>query len=54
MAYVCICNPTTDKEIIKACQKVSSENELKVKLNICQNCKSCFEEINKIYNQNKK
>lgn len=51
---VCICNPTSDTEIIKACKKVNSESELKNVLNICQCCKSCSEEIHDLYNRNKK
>ena len=52
---VCICNPTSDSEIIKLCKSglIKSESDLKDKLKICQNCKSCLEEIHKIYMQYK-
>lgn len=48
--YICMCTPTTDKEIKIACRSVKSEEELKNKLNICKNCKSCEKEINILYN----
>lgn len=47
--YICLCNPTTDSEIEEACTQVSSSEELKNKLRICQCCKSCSEEIDSIY-----
>lgn len=47
--YVCMCTPTTDKEIKAACSSVKSEEELKNKLNICKGCKSCEEEISDLY-----
>lgn len=50
---VCLCNPTSDKEIINACKTVSSEIELKKILNICQCCKNCTEEIHQLYITNK-
>ena len=50
---VCICNPTSDTEIINACKRVNSEAELKDVLNICQCCKSCTEEIHSLYKHNK-
>lgn len=50
--YVCMCNPTTDKEIKAACSLVKTEQELKNKLNICKDCKSCAKEIRIIYKQN--
>lgn len=49
--YVCLCNPTTDKEIKKACTTVQTINELKNKLNICKGCKSCAKEISIIYKE---
>ena len=51
---VCICNPTSDSEIIKLCKSglIKSESDLKDKLQICQNCKSCSKEIHKIYTHN--
>lgn len=54
MAYVCICTPTTDLEIIQVCKVVKSEQELKDKLSICQNCKTCSDEIKLLYNKHKK
>lgn len=51
---VCICNPTSDTEIINTCKRVNSESELKNVLKICQCCKSCSEEIHDLYNRNKK
>lgn len=54
MAYICICNPTTDAQIIQASKIVASEQELKDRLNICQCCKSCSEEICRLYNTYKK
>lgn len=54
MAYICICNPTTDTQIVQTIKFVNSEQELKDKLNICQCCKSCSEEICHLYNTHKK
>lgn len=51
--FVCLCNPTSDEDIIKACKTVNSECELKTLLGICQCCKSCTEEIHYIYTTNK-
>ena len=50
--FVCICNPTTDKEIIECCSDGCSLEELKDKLQICQDCKSCSEEIKDIHKNN--
>ena len=50
--YVCICNPTTEEQIIECCKDGCTLDELVVNLNICQNCKRCSSEINQIYNEN--
>ena len=50
--YVCICNPTTEEQIINCCKDDCTLEELVTILNICQNCKSCSKEINKIYDEN--
>lgn len=48
--YVCICNPTTEEQIKICCEDGCTLNELITNLNICQNCKTCFNEIVNIYN----
>lgn len=48
MAYICLCNPTTDIQIIEVLKKNISEEQLKKDLQICQNCKSCSSEINRL------
>lgn len=47
--YICICNPTTDTEIKRACGESSSLKELKSKLSICRDCRNCAKEIKDIY-----
>lgn len=49
MVYVCICTPTTDVTVRAACKSVSSSEELKTKLSICQCCKNCSKEIDLIF-----
>ncbi len=50
--YICICNPTTEEQIIECCKDDCTLDELVTNLDICQNCKSCSKEIIKIYNDN--
>ena len=49
--YVCICNPTTDSQIIECCQDNSTLKELTQNLNICTNCMNCSKEISRIFKQ---
>lgn len=51
--YVCLCNPTTDKQIIECSQDGCTLPELKRNLNICQDCRCCAQEIKEIYNKSK-
>lgn len=50
MAYVCICNPTTDIEVINKIKKSSSIEQVKCDLQICKDCTACSVEIKKLYN----
>lgn len=50
MAYVCICNPTTDMQVIDKIKKSSSIEQVIQELQICNNCKACSIEIVKLYN----
>lgn len=47
--YICLCTPTTDQTVRAACKSVSSSEELKTKLSICQKCKRCSSEIDYIF-----
>lgn len=49
--YVCVCNPTTDKQIIECTKDGCTLNELKHNLNICNQCRLCAKEIKKIYQE---
>ena len=49
MAYVCICNPTTDTEVINKIKTSTSIEQVKQELQICNNCKACSIEIQKLY-----
>lgn len=49
--YVCICNPTTDIQIIECCKDGCTLKELTENLKICSNCKSCAKEISYLFKQ---
>lgn len=49
MAYVCICNPTTDKQVIDQIIKSSSIEQVIQELQICNDCTACSVEIKKLY-----
>lgn len=51
MAYVCICTPTTDKEIIQEIKKCKTLEQVIYNLNICQNCKTCSKELVNLFSQ---
>ncbi len=54
MSYVCICNPTTDKEVINKILNSNSIEQVKQELQICNNCEACSVEISKLYTLFKK
>lgn len=54
MAYVCICNPTTDKEVINKIKVSDSLEQVKRELQICNNCCACSLELQKLYKLYKK
>ena len=49
--YVCICNPTTELQIIGCCQDGCTLKELTQNLNICTNCRCCSKELSKLFKQ---
>ena len=49
--YVCICNPTTELQIIECCQDGCTLKELTQNLNICTNCRCCSKELSKLFKQ---
>ena len=49
MAYVCICNPTTDKQVIDKIKTSTSIEQVKQELQICNNCTACSVEIRKLF-----
>lgn len=49
--YVCICNPTTELQIIECCQDGCTLKELTQNLNICMNCRCCSKELLKLFKQ---
>jgi len=49
MAYVCICNPTTDKQIIDKIKVCNTIEQVKQELQICNKCKTCSNEINQLF-----
>lgn len=52
--FVCICNPTTDKQIVECASDGCTLSQLKQNLKICNQCKLCAKEIKDIYNKVKK
>ena len=49
MAYVCICNPTTDKQVIDKIKTSISIEQVQQELQICNNCTACSVEIRKLF-----
>lgn len=49
--YVCICNPTTELQIIECCKDGCTLKELTQNLNICTNCRVCSKELSKLFKQ---
>ena len=49
MCYVCICNPTTDVQVIDQIKKSNSLEQVKQELQICNNCQACSCELQKLY-----
>ena len=49
--YVCICNPTTELQIIECRQDGCTLKELTQNLNICTNCRCCSKELSKLFKQ---
>lgn len=54
MSYVCICNPTTDTQVIEKIRVSSSIEQVKQELQICNDCTACSVEIKKLYHCFKK
>lgn len=46
---VCICNPTSNTEILNCISKYSSLKDLMQSLNICTTCGMCSKEIKSIW-----
>lgn len=49
--YICICTPTTDKQIKEAIASgANTLDALKMELGVCCNCRSCQQSIEEILN----
>lgn len=52
--YICICNGTTDKQIIDCSENVCTFKELIDNLKCCQQCGICSSSVKEIYETYKK
>lgn len=50
--YVCLCAGVTDDEIIECSKDGCSFDEMTTKLCVSQNCGCCYQEVERIYNEN--